>query len=77
MTTSRASPSAASDRPTDEQKVREALAALSQTERLEALRKVPLSRSIKLGGASRIVLGAKQLGILGDVFDAIRSHQRS
>jgi hypothetical protein len=59
-----------------EQKVREALAALSQTERLEALRDVPLSRSVKLGGASRIVLGAAQLGILGDVLDALRAYRR-
>jgi hypothetical protein len=57
--------------------VHEALAALSQTERFEALRNVPLSRSVKLGGASRIVLGAAQLGILGDVLDAIRAYQRS
>jgi hypothetical protein len=76
MTTSRPSRASTSDRRADEQKVREALAALRQTERLEALRDVPLSRSVKLGGASRIVLGAAQLGILGDVLDAIRSYRR-
>jgi hypothetical protein len=77
MTTSLRPRASTSDRRTDEQKVREVLAALSQTERLEALRNVPLSRSVKLGGPSRIVLGARQLGILGDVLDAIRSYQRS
>lgn len=76
MTTSRRSRASTSGRRADEQKVREALAALSQTERLEALRDVPLSRSVKLGGVSRIVLGAAQLGILGDVLDAIRSYRR-
>jgi hypothetical protein len=76
MTTSRPSRSSTSDRRADEQKVREALAGLSQTERLEALRNVPLWRSVKLGGASRIALGAAQLGILGDVFDALRAFRR-
>ena len=76
MTTSRRSRASTFDRRADEQKVRDALAALSQTERLEALRDVPLSRSVKLGGTSRIVLGARQLGILGDVLDAIRSYRR-
>jgi hypothetical protein len=76
MTTSRPFRASTADRRTDEQKVREALAALSQTERLEALHNVPLSRSVKLGGTSRIVLGAKELGILGDVLGAIRSYRR-
>jgi hypothetical protein len=62
MATPRPSRSSTSDRRADEQKVREALEALTQTERLVALRNVPLTRSVKLGGASRIVLGAAQLG---------------
>ncbi len=77
MTTSRPSRASTSDRRADEQKLRKALAALSQTERLEALRNVPLSRSVELGGTSRIVLGAAQLGILGDVLDAIRAYRQS
>ncbi len=77
MTTSRPSRASTSDRRIDEQKVREALAALSQAERLEALREVPLSRSVKFGGASRIVLGAAQLGILDDVLDAIRAYRQT
>ena len=38
---------------------------------------MPLSRSVKLGGPSRIVLGAAHLGILGNVLDAIHSYQRA
>lgn len=77
MTTSRPSRASTSGRRTDEPMGHEAIAGLSQTERLEALRDVPLSRSVKLGGASRIAIGAAQLGILGDVLDAIRSYRRS
>jgi hypothetical protein len=56
--------------------VHEALAALSQGERLEALRDVPLSRSVKLAGASRIALSARRLGVMDDVLAAIRSYRR-
>jgi len=59
-----------------EQKVYEALAALDQGECLEALRNVPLSRSVKLGGASRIALSAVEHGVLDDVLEAIRSYRR-
>ena len=59
-----------------EQKVHEALAALSQGERLEALRDVPLSRSVKLGGPSRIALSAVEHGLLDEVLAAIRSYRR-
>jgi hypothetical protein len=60
----------------EEKKVHEALTGLSQGERLEALRDLPLSRSVKLGGASRIALSARELGVLDDVLDAIRSYRR-
>jgi hypothetical protein len=56
--------------------VHEALAALTQGERLEALRAVPLSRSVKLGGASRIALSAVEHGLLDEVLAAIRSYGR-
>lgn len=59
------------------QEVRAALAALSQSERLDALRDVPISRSVKLGGPSRIALNAREIGILDEVLEAIRSYQRS
>jgi hypothetical protein len=55
--------------------VHEALAALSQGERLEALRDVPLSRSVKLGGASQIALSAVEHGVLEDALEAIRSYR--
>lgn len=59
-----------------EQKVYEALAALDQGERLEALRDVPLSRSVKLAGASRIALSAVEHGVLDDVLEAICSYRQ-
>ena len=60
-----------------EQEVCAALAALSQGERLEALRDLPLSRSAKLSGASRIALHAREMGMLDEVLKAVRSYQRS
>ena len=66
------------DRPgAVEQEVRASLAALRQSERLEALRDVALARSVKLGGASRIALKARELGMLDEVHEAIRSYRRS
>jgi len=37
---------------------------------------VPLSRSVKLGGASRITLRAVEHGVLDEVLAEIRSYQR-
>jgi hypothetical protein len=37
---------------------------------------VPLSRSVKLGGPSRIALGAREYGLLEEVLDALRSYRR-
>lgn len=57
-----------------EVEVHQALARLSHSERLEALRDVPLARSDKLCGPSRIVLVARGRGLLDHVLEAIRSY---
>lgn len=59
-----------------EQEVRQALASLTQSERLDALRDVPLSRSVQLGGPGRIARAARDLSLLSDVLEAIRSYHR-
>ena len=63
-------------RGAEEQEVYDALAVLSEEERLELLRDAPLARSVKLGAASVIAHRARQSGVLGEVLAAIRSHHR-
>lgn len=60
----------------EERELYEALRALPQSQRLEALRNAPLSRTVKLSGASRIARTATEHGHLEVVLAEVRSYGR-